>query len=261
MIKTITYIKTILLFSLLSALIFSSCCTNEEELDPCFYDLKFVYQALEVPVEVIPNKSVYQVGDTILFRSVFSDSIYDLSADDTFLVRDFPFRPISLIFRFFEDFKFESGYEANRPLVDAKYNPRYNPANRYTTDFRADMIYENGMYKFEHRLILEKPGKHVMWTTDMYNENIIWGNTEANALADSIVYDGRCEDAQLNIIYDLKGNDYLKEFEDYLVWLDQNVYLNGLATYSEKNREELKSLKWGSVKIDFSAAFCFEVVE
>ena len=260
MIKTITYLKSILLLSLLGALMFSSCCP-EDELDPCFFDLKFVYQALEVPVEVIPNNSKYQVGDTILFRSVFSDSIYDLSADEKFLVRDFPFRPISLIFRFFNDFEFESGYEANQPLVDEKYNPRYNPENRYTTDFRGEILYENGIYTFEHRLILENPGIYVMWTTDMYNENIIWGNTDANALADSTMYDGRCKDAQLNIIYDLKGIDYLKEFEDYLVWLDQNIYQNDLATYSEKNREELASLKWGDIKIDFSAAFCFEVVE
>lgn len=87
-----------------------SCC-SEDELDPCFYDLKFVYQALEVPVEVIPNKSTYSIGDTILFRSVFSDSLFDLSSDDTFLVRDFPFQPNSLIFRFFEDFNYDNVYE------------------------------------------------------------------------------------------------------------------------------------------------------
>ncbi len=258
--KTSTYLKALLLYSLLSGLLYTSCC-SEDDLDPCFYDLKLVYQALEVPVEVIPNKLEYQIGDTILFRSVFSDSIYDFSADDTLLVRDFPFRPISLIFRFFDDFEFESGYDANQPLVDEKYNPRYNPTNRYTTDFRGDMIYENGVYLFEHKLILEKPGKYVMWTTDMYNENRSFNNFEANASADSIMYEGRCRDAELRIIYKLNGNDNLKEFEDYLVWLDQNVYNNALATYSEKNREELKSLLWGTVKIDFSAAFCFEVVE
>ena len=236
----------------------SSCRDNdaEEFKKNCPYDFDYPGHYLRIPITVTPHKLTYSVGDTVFINTVFPDSIYDLGTQQTFKIEGFPFKPLSLLYRFTDSDTYDSGYRVNDLFIDSTYNHVYNYSSNYADGYRAYTIYEGNQYRFESRLVLKEPGRYVLLFTDLYQNHIGSGNSELNAEADAITFEGKCQ-VPLYLCSMIEGDDHLGLFEGELVYLDEEVYRGKLRSIENS----LGSLKSGSISVEFSGFFGFEVEE
>ena len=250
------------LLLLLIPLLWGASCGNHAEEDfkkTCPYELHYPGHFLRVPVSISPHKLQYHVGDTMKISTIFSDSIYDLGTQHTFKIEGFPFKPTSLLYRFTASDTYDSGYTVNELTIDSVYTPYYWYSNSYADGFNAKTLYEDSTYRFECQLVLKEAGRYVLLFTDLYQDYVATGNSDLNAEADAITFEGKCPTLSYYICSMIDSGDaHLDLFKDELVFLDQEVY-NG-AIGSAKG-----SIEWlgrgGGFAIDFSGGFCFEVVE
>ena len=213
-------------------------------------------------VEVMPNKFIYDVGDTLKFRFYSTDSIYDISARRKHLIREFPFRPGALMFNITSDSTYKSGNRVNSVIVDEKYDPVFISPGNYVDFMRANTVYENGEYIFEYEIVLETSGKYLMYHFDRHNDNQLVGKEEDNAIADNIEFERKCEETPIMISYDLTENANFEEYSDCWEWLDENVYGGMLISADLELRDQYDSLTiGGDLVIERAAPFAFEVVE
>lgn len=240
-------------------LLVSSCRDKdaEEFKENCPYDLQYSGHYLKVPVTISPHKLQYSVGDTIHINTIFSNSIYDLGTQQTFEIENFPFKPTSLLFRFYDSMDYDSGYRENELHIDSIYNHVYFYSSNYADGYRASTIYEGNSYKFESRLVLKEPGRYILLFSDIYQDNNASGNSDLNAEADAITFEGKCPTLQYYICSMIEGDDHLELFEDELVYLDEEVYRGKLGSIEGS----LGPLRSGGVRVEFSGFFGFEVVE
>ena len=237
-----------------------SCIDDDAEdfWKSCPYDLQYSGHFLRVPVTISPHKLEYTVGDTIWINTVFSDSIYDLGTQHTFKIEDFPFKPLSLLYRFTSSNTYDSGYRVNELYIDSVYHHVYNYSSNYADGYRAYTIYEDNQYRFESRLILKEPGRYILLFSDLYQEYIGSGNGELNAEADAITFEGKCPTLGYYICSMIdSGDDHLDLFEQELVFLDKEVYRGHLGSIEGS----LGPLKSGGIGVEFSGFLGFEVIE
>ena len=246
-------------FIFLILLLVSSCIDKdaEEFKNSCPYDLKYGGHYLKVPVTISPHKLKYDVGDTINISTIFSDSIYDLGTQQTFKIEGFPFQPLSLLYRFTSSNTYDSGYRVNEFHIDSVYNHVYNYSSNYADAYLAYTIYEDNQYGFESRLALKEPGRYILLFTDIYQQHNASGNSDLNAEADAITFEGKCPTLQYYICSMIEGDDHLELFEDELVYLDEEVYRGKLGSIEGS----LGPLGPGGIAVEFSGFFGFEVVE
>jgi hypothetical protein len=229
-------------------------CGNKCDFEKCPYG--GLYE-LRVPVTIVPHKVQYQVGDTIHINTIFPDSFYYTNTQQKYRLRDFPFKPVSLLYRITSDSTYDSGYRVNELYIDSSYHHVYNYSSSYADGYRAYTIYENSSYRFESRLVLKQPGKYMLVFGDVYANHVGTGNSELNAKADSIIPDGQCTCITYGVYGVIQGDDQLNLFEKELVFLDNEVY-----------RGELKHLGNftgplgnGGIVVELNGFFGFEVVE
>lgn len=248
-----------LILSFLFAL--SSCRDKdaEEFKKNCPYDFDYPGHYLRIPITITPHKLAYSVGDTVFINTVFPDSIYDLGTQQTFKIERFPFKPLSLLYRFTSSSTYDSGYRVNDLFIDSIYNHVYNYSSNYADGYRAYTIYEDNQYRFESRLILKEPGRYVLLFTDLYQNHNGSGNPELNAEADAITFEGKCPTISQYYLCSMidSGDDHLELFEGELVYLDEEVYRGKLGTIEGS----IGPLKSGSIAVEFAGFFGFEVVE
>lgn len=241
-------------------LLFSACIDRdaEEFKKNCPYELNYSGHYLRVPITITPHKLTYAVGDTIRISTIFSDSIEDLGTQQTFIIEGFPFKPTSLLFRFTASDAYDSGYRVNELKIDSVYEHIYNYSSNYADGYRAYTIYDENQYKFESQLILKQPGRYILLFSDLYQSYNASGNEELNAEADAITFEGQCPTLPYYICSMIdSGDDHLELFEDELVYLDEEVYRGKLGSIEGS----LGPLKSGSIAVEFSGFFGFEVVE
>jgi len=246
----------------LICLIFGSCFFISDPADnfeECAYEFKYsLKHHLEVPYRIIPNKNSYKVGDTIIVRALFSDSIYDLSRQVHFKIQGFPFEPVNLLYKINEE-GWESGYRVNELIVDdEQYNTRYNFQSAYSDDMRGFTVYENGMYHFEYLIVLKTSGKYCTLISDQYQQNTA-GSGQNNDIADAIQFEGRCQDFDYKVCSVINGPTNIDDFLDQLIYIDKEVYNDNLVQLEAENAELFG--KSGFLVIEWNGVFCFEVVE
>lgn len=237
----------------------SSCRCNDEDFKKnCPYDIDYPGHFLRIPITITPHKLTYSVGDTVFINTVFTDSIYDLGTHHTFKIEGFPFKPLSLLYHFTDNDTYDSGYRVNDLFIDSIYNHVYNFSSNYADGYRAYTVYGDNQYRFESRLILKEPGRYVLLFTDLYQDHNGSGNGELNAEADAITFEGKCPTLGYYLCSMIdSGDDHLDQFEDELVYLDTAVYRGNLRY----DRNTLGALGSGSISVEFSGYFGFEVVE
>jgi len=199
----------------------------------------------------------YSIGDTIRISTIFSDSLYDLGTQQTFKIEGFPFKPITLLFRFYDGMNWDSGYRVNESYVDDIYKPNYNYSSNYADSYRGYTIYENGVYKFILQLILKEEGRYILLFSDKFQDYIGSGNHELNAEANAITFEGKCPTLPYYICSMIEGDDHLEYFEEELVHLDNEVYRGKLGSIEGS----LGVLKSGGIRVEFSGFFGFIVEE
>lgn len=187
----------------------------------------------------------------------FSDTIFDLSRETTFLIEEFPFQPTNLLYRVY-DGGWDSGFRINELLIDDKYNARYNFQSDLSDDMRGFTLYENGRYEFEYKIVLETSGKYCTIISDQYEHNLGSGLSELNETANSIKFDGRCPDADFYIASIIEGESNIDEYLNELVYLDKEVYFDKLGRLNNLNRELFGR---NALPLEWNGVFCFEVVE
>lgn len=250
-------------------MIFSCCHDDDAEKfkENCPYELDYNGHYLRVPITIIPHRLQYNVGDTIKINTVFSDSIYDLGTQQTFKIEGFPFKPLSLLYRFTDKETYDSGYRVNDLKIDSIYNHVYNYSSNYADGYRAYTIYdsENNQYSFESELILKETGRYILLFSDLYQSYNASGNEEKNTEADAIRFEGQCidENGRVLLLYYLcsmidSGDDNLEHFEEELIYLDEEVYRGKLAHIGSN---ALDPLYPGTIPLEFSGFFGFEVIE
>ena len=208
----------------------------------CPYALDYNGHYLRIPITISPHRLQYKVGDTLRINTVFSDSIYDLGTKHTFKIEEFPFKPLSLLYRFTSNSTYDSGY-----------------------GYRAYTIYDGSQYEFKSELILKEAGSYILLFTDLFQEYDGSGNSDLNAEADAIRFEGQCLDDKgkpllryyLCSMID-SGDDNLEQFENELIYLDEEVYGGKLAHIGS---DALDPLYPGSIPLEFSGFFGFEVVK
>lgn len=134
----------------------------------CGYELDYPGHFLRVPITISPHQLEYKVGDTLHINTIFSDSIYDIGTKHTFKIRNFPFKPASLLYRFTDSNTYDSGYRVNELHIDSSYQHMYKYSSFYADTYQAKTIYENDQYRFESQLIFKVPGRYVSVFTDFY---------------------------------------------------------------------------------------------
>ncbi|MFK8105212.1 MAG: hypothetical protein AB8G15_22050 [Saprospiraceae bacterium] len=241
--------------------LFCTSCIYHEVMnfsENCSQDLAYGGHYLRIPITIAPHQLTYQVGDTIGISTIFSDSIYDLGTQTTFKIEGFPFIPLSLLYRFKDGNTHDSGYRVNEYYIDSSYNHVYNYSNTYADAIKGYTIYENEEYHYKFQLILRETGTYIFLMNDVYQNHNGSGNSNLNAEADAITFEGKCD----NLSYYLcsmidSGDDHLDHFMNKLVYLDKEVYRGKLGSIAVA----LDPLKTGSIAVEFSGFFGFEVVE
>jgi hypothetical protein len=239
----------------------------DEFKENCPYTLDYSGHYLRIPITISPHKLHYKVGDTLSINTVFSDSIYDLGTKHFFKIEGFPFKPSSLLFRFTDSHSYDSGYSINELNIDSIYNHVYYYSSNYADGYRANAIYDSDKneYRFESEMILKEAGRYILLFTDLFQEYLGSGNSDLNADADAIRFEGQCLDDKgkpllryyLCSMID-SGDDNLEQFENELIYLDEEVYGGKLAHIGS---DALDPLYPGSIPLEFSGFFGFEVVK
>jgi hypothetical protein len=237
----------------------SSCIEKEAEFRKnCPYDLAYSGHFLRIPITISPHQLAYKIGDTIRISTIFSDSIYDLGTQQTYKIEGFPFRPTSLLFRFYDDTNYDSGYSVNTLKIDSIYNPYYWWSSQYADGFNGRTIYEENQYRFECELVFKEPGRYLLLFSDIHGDYEASGNGELNAEADAITFEGKCPTLGYYLCSMIdSGDDHLDLFERELVHLDTAVYRGKLGSIVSS----IGPLKGGGIAVEFSGFFGFEVKE
>lgn len=255
------YMKYIIILLVFATLMGLGCIDKdaEEFRKSCPYELTYSGHYLRVPITITPNKAAYRIGDTVRIATIFTDSIQDLSTGQVFKIEDFPFKPLALLYRYHNGVEWDAGFRVNYVKVDSIYQPKYKFSTSYADHINSKTLYEGGMYRFEIELVLNERGTYILLLTDLYQEHIGSGNSELNAEADAITFEGKCPTLRYYICSMIEGEDNLELFEDELVHLDKEVYGDKLSSNSDKNRTGIYGL--GSISMEWSGMFAFEVTE
>lgn len=97
-----------------------------------------------------------------------------------------------------------------------------------------------------------------MLTTDMFIIRESSGNADLNDPVRAIEFEGKCNRVPMFVVSVIDGNDHMEEFMDELIFLDKNVFSDGLISRDQGFTGPLGS---GSLQLEFNGLFCFEVTE
>lgn len=247
---------------LLLPLFFWGCPDNNQDwiFEDCPYEMQFSGHFLRIPITVAPHQMQYRVGDTIRISTSTTNQIEDLSSGETFEINGFPFKPITLLFRFYEEGMWDAGYRVNELIIDTlAFDFYYNYSSEYADGFRAKTIFTEDGYEFFFDLVLNEPGRYVMLLTDKYQDHNGGGNSELNAAADAITFEGKCPNAGYYLCSMIdSGDPHLEEFMPEIIHLEETVYRGKLASIGAGSLGPLRS---GGITIEWSGFYGFEVVE
>lgn len=253
------------LFCLMVVVLIGACATKDNFQDTCPYEPRYPFHGLRVPVSIDPHQPVYLVGDTIWLKTEFSDSINDLSLQQTFVIEDFPFQPVVLLYRIFDNElggkSWESGFAINPTTIDSVYEPRYVSSGRLADEYVGRMVYENDRYHFEMMIIAQRPGNYIMGMTDLYNERTS-SQQFLNDEADAVDFVGKCPQLKFSILPVIdSGDNHLLSFKNELFYLDKEVYDDGISSLNDVGWPGWDDLLGnGPIVMEYTAFYGFEVV-
>ena len=249
------------LLLLIVSMIFSCdrSLSPEEFFEACPYELRYGgAHYLEVPIDIIPQQKVYNIGDTLTIRMMFSDSIMDLTRQINFKIEGFPFEPLNLLYKV-TDNEWDHGYRLNELIVDEeRFNTRQNSQSMFSDDMRGFTLYEDGIYHFEYQLVLQTPGRYLTLISDQFQDNASSGRGDENEAANRIEFDGRCPSTGFIICSVIKGDNHFEDYISEIQLLDEQVYRGNLTSIHEENRDHIGG---GSNSIEWIGMYGFEVVE
>jgi hypothetical protein len=181
---------------------------------------------LKIRVSIRPHQSVNQIRDTLTINTIFSDSIYDMSARETFKAEHFPFKPLSLLYRFYEGLNWNTEFRVNNVFIDTLYKKQYDFSSKYADSYSAHTIYNeiNDEYQFIINIMLQEKEIYFLLFSNLHQENLGFGNEEFNSKADAISIEGKCPGALYSISCTIEsGFNHQNLFKKELINLDTRV--------------------------------------
>ena len=237
---------------------FSCNLFDQQSSFECEYEIFRDGHYLEMPITFEPYSEVYRLGDTLKVNMTFQDSIYDQGTRQTFKVENMKFRPLSLLYRFYDGFAWESGFRVNELIVDTvKYDMLYTFKGGVSDNIRADIIYNEDLdqYEYEFYIVFRELGKYVFHSVD-YVLATIGEDEEYQSMIQDIDFEGKCR-LNLSVYNVITHEGHYHDFKEELIYLDTAVYRNKLTSLDP-------TLELGagvSNALENNGFFCFEVVE
>lgn len=243
--------RNILIYTL--AIFLHGCIT---ETDNCGYTPLLVgaRHVLKVPIQIVPNRSVYYTGDTISIVVDMNDSVHDLNTELNFKIKNFPFKPVIDLYNFDpQGVYLRRGFGSHEISIDSIYKPIYQTAIGTTTSYR------DGRYRFEVKMVLKTKGKYVFFMEDLHEINSGGGNPKyLNTYADTVTFEGKCPDWRYRIHNMIEGDDHMYEFEKELVYIDKELNFDNFASLKYPNSSK-SPYGSGVFKFERIGTYCFEV--
>ncbi len=243
----------ILIFSLLS-----SCCkegADEKFKRECPYTFRYgLGHRLMIPVKIITNQIKYKIGDTITIDASFSNMVYDVSAEQRFLVKNFPFDVGVKLWMFTDTTSFKNGFRVNEYIMDTSFFQVFDQGGDDTDVIYIDFVETDSAYNFDMKIVLKKNGRYIFQLEDFihrypeyfYNERIL-----------PITFEGKCPTLWIRPVSMIQGDDHLSEFVPELLYIDKKVYSDLWTTLYKKNYETPYGTGIG--KWEFAGTYGFEV--
>jgi hypothetical protein len=238
----------------------TSCCKESAEAKfkrECPYKEEYSVAAhqLKVPVQVMPHKLKYKVGDTINFIVNMSDSIFDINTERTFKISNFPFKSLPILYHFYDNNKWKDGWKSVNYLIDTSQFVRY-----ISDGNRADGILVNitkaNKYNLHIAVVLKERGKYIFQMQDYIND--FRPDSEEYKRTTAIQFDGKCPTFHYWPVNMIVGDDQMSYFEKELLYIDKEEFYDNW--WSTKWKEPWKSpYGEGSFFWEYNATFGFEV--
>jgi hypothetical protein len=247
---------TLLLLSLLL-----SCgreTTEEKFARECPYKKEYTVAAhqLQVPIKVIPHKLKYQVGDTVSFVVDMSDTIHDLNTDQNFKVENFPFRPLGVLYRFFDGVNWDDGFQKIKYIVDSSNFIRTDGNGSHPQAMLLKYNYANNRYKLTLKLVLTEKGRYLIQFQDLVND--LRSDSEEYKKIKAFAFPGKCPTFTFLPCNTIVGDDQLTHFEPELLYIDKVEFYDNWGTIKIKNSSQ-SPYGSGSFAWEFNGTFGFEV--
>jgi len=212
--------------SLVSLIILAmfSCCgesTEEKFHRECPYKNEYVgaFHQLQVPVNVIPHKLKYQVGDTISFVVDMKESIHDLNTEQNFKIENFPFEPLPILYHFYDGIKWKDGFRSVKYLIDSNNFIKYIDDASRADGILLKMTNSNSNYRLTLSLVLKEKGKYLFHMLD--NINDFRSDSEEYKKIKAITFPGKCPTFSFMPCNTIVGDDQLSHFERELLHIDK----------------------------------------
>ncbi len=238
--------------------------STEEYNELCPYERKYGGWSfyLEAPLFIEPHKPSYKVGDTVNFKVLVSDDMNDLSRDEVFKIKDFPFKPSHELYRI-DTSGWVTGYNGNELYIDSIYSPSLvNPSLGWSGSIRGRPTYEEGIYFMEHQVVFREPGRYVHLVRDVI-ETIDGHLISEGKIPEyaAVSNDSGCpEPHSYGVCYILQGDPHYDRYYTELRFLNKEVKLDKMCSFDEE-LDEVLSGSACRINTEWSGVFGFEVVE
>jgi hypothetical protein len=235
------------LYLLLIVCLIASC--QDKELEQYYQDCEVNWIKAEgvykfsCPYEVIPNQRVFSIGDTITFRSHFSDTIYDEASQRSYYMPGFPFRSLFTLWWIPEEGgDIKSGLRHIPWQLDSSIVDRNYVVNRELISDHVSFRYfgqtdpEVLGYFFEAKFVLDTVGFFLLQAEDLISRL-------DNPTVEIATYDFECKHPR-QWVYEVYNRiiheDYLDDYDAELLRILDEVYWGDYKAVS--NVESLKIL-------------------
>ncbi len=166
--------------------------------DDCAQEYDGVRYIFELPITLIPKVDTFHLGDTITLRSSFSDNVYDLTSDKTYLLENYDFYPGMNISKIEE---IKNGIFLDNFNLYAITTKDYQNLGLHGFAFKYK--YENHQYNFEMKFNVKQPGVYIVQIHSAL----------FTMKKDDVDFPGKCKGKIVDALYVMNGNEDDNNFE------------------------------------------------
>lgn len=174
------------------SLLFFSC--EKQQHGQCDFEGNYEFQ---LPVVIEPSLDTFKIGDTISVESVFSNSVFDKTTNESYKLRNFRFLPVTYVRRMDKQKIEENLSEYFEVIVDSIYDYKFF----YYSDGGSSLVgeYRNGAesYSLKFKLIPKATGLYFFSTGSDINAGTV--STEQD-------FEKKCRNKSIDAYFNLKNS-------------------------------------------------------
>ena len=236
------------------SIMMASCC-GDDVAKSCPYG-KYTgnLHMLHTPVNVVPHKLTYDVGDTIHFVIDMTDSIYDMNVDTTFLIYKFPFNPLAILWHFREGLQWTDGWRSTPYMIDSQNVVKYFEDGLRADGIRLRYTGDSG-YKMHITIVPKEKGRYIFQLVDLLKD---FDRPEYEKII-AYHFAGKCPGWGFYPVQTIVGDDHLSLFETELLYIDKKLYADNWGTIKKYSNPQENPYGNGGTPWEWNATYGFEV--